>query len=254
MEDLPSEISQQAILAALSANWTEALKLNQQLIDLNPKDVDATNRLARAYFELGDYSKSKKHYETALGLDPYNQIASKFIKRIETFTKKKGRKVAHEHSAADSHFHPFQIDCDLFIEEPGKTKVVTLLKVAEPQKLSLLAPGSVVLLMAKNRGIAVTGLSGEYLGVLPDDIAHHLARLIKGGNKYQAFIKTVKINSLVILVREVFRSSRFRNQPSFLDGLNVNLAYSSDNIVVPRDPEEEEPLSETGDEDSEETI
>lgn len=240
MDDSPSDLSQQAILAALSANWAEALKLNQQLVDLNPKDIDALNRLARAYFELGDYPQSKKHYEMALSLDPYNQIASKFIKRIETCSKRKGVKITQNQGTTDTHGQTYQIDYDLFIEEPGKTKVVTLLKVAEPQKLSLLAPGSVVLLTTKNRGIAVTDPNGEYLGVLPDDIAHHLVRLIKGGNKYQAFIKAIKINSLVILVREVFRSTRFRNQPSFLEGLNVNLAFSSENIVVQRDSEEEE--------------
>jgi len=44
---------------------------------------------------------------------------------------------------------------DLFIEEPGKSKLVNLLKVAEPQKLSLLSPGSPVYLQNKNRGICI---------------------------------------------------------------------------------------------------
>lgn len=241
MDESPSALSQQAITAALSCNWEEALKINQSIIDLDPKNVDALNRIARAYFELGKLKEAKKYYETALEQDPYNQIAAKFIKRIDTFSKK-GSKIILPHSST-------QINSDLFIEEPGKTKLVSLLKVAEPQKISLLSAGTLVNLVVKNRGVSVTDQGSEYLGVLPDDLSHRLIRLIKGGNKYQAIIKNIKPNGISIIVREVFRSSRFRNQPSFLDGINVNLAYSSDNIFVP-DDKDDDAAFEGDDEDS----
>lgn len=231
MDDSTSELQQQAIMAALCSNWEEALKINQLIINTEPKNVDALNRLGRAYFELGDLDHSKKFYKEALSIDPYNQIAAKFLKRIEAFCKK-GTKIT-------SYSATVPIDCDLFIEEPGKTKLVTLLKVAEPQRLSRLSTGSPVNLVIKNRGLAATDQNDEYLGIFPDDLAHGLIRLIKGGNKYQAVIKNIKTNGLTIMVREIFRSARFRNQPSFLDGINVNLAYSSDHIIVPEDADEE---------------
>lgn len=231
----PSDINQQAISAALAADWQEAIKLNQQIIDVEPENVDALNRLARASFELGDISASKKHYEKALKLDPYNQIAVKFLKRIEAFLKKGFKKGNYPITPSK-----MMINNDLFIEEPGRTKNITLLKVAEPQKLSLLSSGELVKLITKNRGVSVTDQDGEYLGVLPDDISHQLVRLIKGGNKYQAIIKTIKTNGLSILVREVFRSARFKNQPSFLDNLNNTITtYSSDHIIVPEDMEKD---------------
>ena len=98
-----------------------------------------------------------------------------------------------------------------------KTKGVALLKVAEPQKISKAYCGMCVTLINKNRGITVTDESGSYLGVLPDDTAHRLIRLIKGGNRYLAFIKSIKVNGISLLIREVYRSSRFKNQPSFLE-------------------------------------
>jgi tetratricopeptide (TPR) repeat protein len=222
--DDSTNLHQQAIQAALSANWEQAVTLNQQILDVEPNNIDALNRAGRAYFELGNYSESKKHYHKALKCDPYNQIASKFLKRIEAFDKK-GATTPRKASGA------YLMNADLFIEEPGKTKLVQLLKVAEPQKLSVLSPGTQVQLNPKARGITVTDEDGEYLGVVPDDLSHQLLKLIHGGNKYQAFIKTIKTNGLSVLIREMHRSARFKNQPSFLDNLNA-VTYSSDHITL----------------------
>ncbi len=231
MDDSSVQLTQAAISAALSANWEEALKLNQQIIDLEPKNVEALNRLGRAYFELGELKQSQKYFELALECDAYNQIAAKFLKRIKTFAKK-GAKVQMTPQPCYG-----QIDSDLFIEEPGKTRLVTLLKVAEPQKLSLLSAGMLVNLVIKNHAVAAVDTFGEYLGVLPDDLSHHLIRLMNGGNKYQAIIKTIKTNSVSILIREVFRSARFRNQASFLEDRGDTVTYTAtDHFVV--SPEE----------------
>lgn len=234
MTDQTLTLHQMAIDAALASNWQQAIDLNLQIIDTEPKSVEALNRLARAYFELGKFPEAKEFFDKSLLNDPYNQIAAKFIKRIET-CKKKSSKI--KNSLGSSHNCP-QVDSDLFIEEPGRTKLITLLKTAEPQKLSLLSPGALVNLNIKNKVIAVTDQDDEYLGVLPDDLSRHLVRLIHGGNKYQAIIKTVKINGLSILIRETYRCPRFKNQPTFLDNLNMAQIYSSDNIVM-LDGEEE---------------
>lgn len=232
MDESPALLQQQAITAALSSNWEEALRLNQLIIDNDPKNVEALNRIGRAYFETGNLSESQNHFEQALKSDPYNQIAAKFLKRIETFSKKGCKPNNHNHQVQ-------QVDSDLFIEEPGKTKIATLLKVAEPQKLSLISTGTMVNLVIKNRGVAITDPDGEYLGILPDDLSHRLIRFLKGGNKYQALVKTVKINGLSVLIRETYRSTRFKNQPSFSDNLNATFTYSSDHIIIPQDSDED---------------
>lgn len=238
MDESSTAITQQAIKAAMSCNWEEAIDLNQQLVELDPKNCDALNRLGRANFEMGNLLKSKKSFENALTVDPYNQIAAKFIKKIE-ICRKKGKKKSHTPALNyRSNTQLTSISGDLFIEEPGKTKLIGLLKVAEPHKLSLLSPGMIVQLIQKNRGITVTDYNGEYLGVLPDDLSSHLLRLIKGGNKYQACIKNLKNNTLSILIRETFCSARFKNQPSFLDHLEATSTFTSNNLVLQNEDEE----------------
>ena len=113
--------------------------------------------------------------------------------------------------------------------------------------MGMLATAAYVLAM-DNFG-PITDNAGGYLGVLPDDLSHHLLRLIHGGSKYQAYIKTIKINSLSIIIQEVYRSSRFKNQPSFLDSAPSLSALSSNNIIIDRDGENEIEIN-TDDEES----
>jgi tetratricopeptide (TPR) repeat protein len=222
MSDDPSTplLSRQAIDAALSCEWEKALDLNLKIIEKDPENVDCMNRLAKAYCELGEYNQAKKIYEDVLKIDAYNTIASKNLKKVASY-KKNG--TMHNSSNAVS------LSPALFLQEPGVTKMVNLIKVAEPNRLLVLSTGMMVNLVPKNRGVSVTDYANHYLGVLPDDISHHLLKLIKGGNKYQAFIKAVKSNGITIIIRETFRAKKFRNQASFLDESKTN-TFSSDNI------------------------
>lgn len=221
-----------AIEAALSCQWEKAIEINLQITAEEPENVDCLNRLARAYFELGQYSQSKKNYQQALNLDPYNVIAQKNLKKIGMFQKGNGLPNGNKQPIAN-------IFPSMFIEEPGYTKVVSLIKVAEPQKLVTFVAGQEVNLVVKNRGISVTDINKNYLGALPDDTAHHLIKLIKGGNKYQVFIKSIKLNGLTILIREIFRSKRFKNQASFLNEGKA-ISYSSHHLPFITDNDKED--------------
>lgn len=210
MDDSPlsSSLYQQAIDAALNSRWEDALKINKKIIKLDPQNVDALNRQAKAYMELGKPNLAKKYYSEVLKIDPYNPIAIKNLKIMKSF------KYGNTNSVSVCHG---RLSPSLFLQEPGKTKVVSLLKVAEPQKLSSVFCGMKVEMMIKNRKITITDSDSNYLGVLPDDINHHLLRLYKGGNKYDLFVKSVRVNSLSIIIKEIFRSKKFKNQPSFLE-------------------------------------
>ncbi len=207
------QLHQKAIKASLEARWEDSLSLNQQILETDASNVDALNRIARAHFEMGDFPLAEKHYKAALDIDQYNPIAQKNIKIIQTF-RKSG--VKHEKSTV-SNGHAIAISPSLFLNEPGKTKIVNLMKVAEPQKLSMAYCGMPVELSIKARGISAMDAQGKYLGVLPDDVSFQLLRLMKGGNKYFACVKAVKVNGLAVLIRETFRSKKFKNQPSFLE-------------------------------------
>lgn len=210
MDDLASSnIQNLAISAALESRWSDALKLNKKIIRFDPQNIEALNRLARVYMELGRFNLAKKYYNETLKFDPYNPIALKNLKIIKAFKADGQAPVVNGQN---------KLSYQLFLQEPGKSKVVSLLKVAEPQKLSQAFCGMKVEIVVKNRKIIVVDSVGGYLGVLPDDISYHLIRLLKGGNKYEFFIKSIRVNGLSVLIKEIFRSKRFKNQPSFLEG------------------------------------
>ncbi len=213
-------LSQLAIDAALSSRWDEALKLNKKIIKDEPQNVDALARLARVYMEMGRSNLAKKYYSEVVKIDPYNPIAIKNLKIIKAF-KPNGN------HAEVIHVMPLnKLSVSLFLQEPGKTKIVSLLKVAEPQKLSQAYCGMQVSMVIKNRKITIVDSSSNYLGVMPDDISHYLLRLLKGGNKYELFIKSIRVNALAVLVKETFRSKRFKNQPSFLENSDATLRHT----------------------------
>lgn len=232
-----SNLYQQAIDAALDSKWEEALAINKQIIKLDPQNIDALNRQAKAYIELGKPNLARKYYSEVLKIDPYNPIAQKNLKIIKSF-KTNGQAAV---SCGQNRLSP-----SLFLQEPGKTKIVNLLKVAEPQKLSHTFCGMKVGMTVKNRKITIVDANENYLGVLPDDVSHHLIRLFKGGNKYELFIKSVRVNSMAIIIKEVFRSKKFKNQPSFLEyskdsgTTNILTSYDGSGAEEETDGTEEE--------------
>lgn len=228
----PSSLYQQAIDAALDSKWEEALRINKKIIKLDPQNIDALNRLAKANMELGKSNLAKKFYSEVVKIDPYNPIALKNLKIMKSFKSNGQNIVSNCHS---------RLSPSLFLQEPGKTKMVNLLKVAEPQKLSQVFCGMKVEMEVKNRKITIADVNGNYLGVLPDDISHHLLRLYKGGNKYDLFVKSIRVNSLSVIIKEIFRSKKFKNQPSFLE-------YSNSSATTPLLTS----LDRTDDEDAEE--
>lgn len=206
-----SSLNHQAIDAALEGRFNDALKLNKKILKLDSQNVDALARLARAFMELGRFNLAKRYYAEVLKYDPYNPIAVKNLRII------KGFKVNGHPQASNGQ----KLTSSLFLQEPGKTKLVNLLKVAEPAKLSQAFCGMKVVAQVKNRKIIVLDSKGAYLGILPDDICYLLIRLLRGGNKYEFFIKSIKVNGLQVLIKEVFRSKRFKNQPSFVEGTTL---------------------------------
>src|SRR5579859_7316732 len=102
---MDSNLAQEAIKAAISCNWENAITLNSQILKLDPDNVDALNRIARAYAENGDVVKAQKATEKALKIDPANLIANKCLTKWKTF-KKNGSNSA-------------RLSTKAFIEEPG---------------------------------------------------------------------------------------------------------------------------------------
>jgi tetratricopeptide (TPR) repeat protein len=192
---LRRKASQEAISLAMQSRWQEAVTVNQSIIELLPTDIDAYNRLGRAFMELGEFARAKEAYTRALGLDPYNSIAQKNLQRLSLLpdsqvkVKEKRREVSP----------------DLFIGEMGKAGVVNLQSLAPRELLARMAAGNQVHLKVKGQQLVVENDQGEHLGLVEPPHGFRLARLIEGGNKYTAAIVSINNDSTRIIIREVFQ-------------------------------------------------
>jgi tetratricopeptide (TPR) repeat protein len=194
--------AQNAIALALSGKWNEAADVNLNILKGNPSDTEALCRLARAYSELGKISEAKEITNRVLAIDPGNQIATKFLEKLK-IAKSAGlpcSPLSHNES---------------FLEESGKTKLVQLMNLGEPENLVKLDPGEEVKLIPYSHRVSITTLDGEYVGRLPDDLAARLKNLIKRGNKYQTLIKSASPKEITIFIREIERGDVSDGSPSF---------------------------------------
>src|SRR3989304_3235455 len=128
---MDASLAQKAVTYALAGNWKEAVLLNKQILKENPQDVDALNRLARAFSELGKIQIAKKTSEKVLKFDPFNKIAVKALGRGKGIRKIEGTSKSISNPEA-------------FLEEPGKTKLVSLLYLGDSSLISKLDCGDEV--------------------------------------------------------------------------------------------------------------
>jgi hypothetical protein len=204
---MDTDLAPKAINAALKNNWQQAIEINGIILESDTKNTDALNRLAFAYLQLGNAKKAKIHYQQVTKLDPYNEIAKKNLARISTLKGKASPVPKNDNNVGSN--------LALFIEEPGKTKCIQLIKIATPTTLSILRPAETIQLIPKKHTVVIENRTNTYLGALPDDIGHKLAKRMKAGNKYEACIKSLDKNSLVVFIREISRTKRFKDQPTF---------------------------------------
>jgi tetratricopeptide (TPR) repeat protein len=194
--------AQMAVNLALSGNWKEAIKINLEILKENPEDTEALCRLARAYTELGKISLAKDATKKVLEIDPVNTIALKFQEKLKTAKKT----VAQPCS---------QTSPESFLEETGKTKLVTLLNIGKKEVYENLDPGEEVKLFSYSHKVSVNTMDGQYLGKVPDDVAARLKNLIKMGNKYQILIKSIEPRQITVFIREMERGPKVGNVASF---------------------------------------
>ena len=202
---LRRKASQEAISLAMQSRWQEAVTVNQSIIELFPTDIDACNRLGRAFMELGEFAKAKEAYSRGLELGPDNAIAQKNLQRLSLLSASKV-KVKEERR---------EVAPDLFIGEMGKAGVVNLRNPAPGEVLASMAAGNQVYLKVRGQQLIVESEQGEYLGLVGPPHGFRLARLIEGGNKYTAAIVNIDNSTARVIIREVFQHSSQVGRSSF---------------------------------------
>lgn len=196
-------LPEQAIQAALQGNWKLAEKLNKEILAKEPKNIEALNRLAKAYAELGKLPKAVKLSQKALKIDPLNSIAQKCVARWKNL-----KKTDHPNSP--------NATIPTFIEEAGKTKIVNLINLGDEKILMQLSTGEQVVLSPHLHRVSVlTKIQEDYIGRFPDDLSAKLIKLMKLGHTYESFVMSAGSQEVKIFIKEMSRGEKYPNVISF---------------------------------------
>lgn len=223
-----------AIQTALVGDWNGAITANKELLEENPKDIDALNRLALAFTVVGKVNKAKVTYQAVLKIDPLNPIAIRSLKNLKTTKNSKSQGLQR-----------LQLSNN-FIEESGKTKVVELLNLAPASVIQGLRTGEVIDLVIKRNRIFVLKGEKQYIGVLPDDIGKRLIKFMNAGNKYEAYLKSINPHKVIVFIKEIKRVAKFKNHPSFMSLSEVTFVVNRKG--TPKSELEEEDYEEEAEE------
>ena len=229
---LKRQTSKQAITLAMEGRWEESIAINKGIIESFPNDIDARNRVGKAYMELGQYARAREAYNRALQLDQFNMIAKKNMARLAQLGDVALVKPQSFAGKAQPH---------LFIEEIGKAGVMNLYQIAPSESLVKMTAGDKVNLKAQDSSLMVENVRGEYLGLVPSKQGQRLVRLMNGGNKYTAAVVTSNETSISVIIRETYQDPGQIGQVSFPGKkLEEVMPFTSDRIFRSGFDEEEE--------------
>ena len=208
-----SNIEEQAINCAMNGQWTEAVKLNESIIKIDKKNIEAYLRLGFANLQINKIKKAKEYYLQALKIQPNNGFVKKNLDRIKILESKK---------LISSNTTP--LDPLLFVDIPGKTKTVSLVNCGPKSVLAKLTVGQKVFLMVKKRRVEIRTEEKEYAGCLPDDLSKRLAIFIKNGGVFSVYIKETSLKMINVLIKEEKKGAKMMKFVAFPSDLSVNLS------------------------------
>ena len=194
-----SVLSQEAINAAKNQNWQLAIETNQAILEQDTGDVSALNRLGLAFMQIKKIDEAKKAFKRGIELDKSNIIANKHLKKISN------NQITTVQTFSDNYF----------IEEPGKTKIIDLHRLASKQTLTKLSVGEACKLVIKSHYICVEAEDGTHIGSLPEDISFRLTKLITNGNQYSCVVHSCTDKTCKVLIKETHASEKNAHAQSF---------------------------------------
>ena len=187
-------LTEVAIGLATRGEWEAAVTTNREILELGG-DTDAFNRLGKALAELGRHAEALEAYQGALARDATNRIAERNVGRLQVIAGGEGTAVGDgkQEKASASHF----------IEEMGKTGHARLINLLPAQQIASLSAGDAVELLLD--GALLLAKVGEVeIGQVEPRIGARLAKLMKGGNRYDAAITTVDRDEVRVIIHEAF--------------------------------------------------
>ena len=203
----------EAINAARSAEWTDAVESNQKILEMGP-DVAAQNRLAKALWEQGELAQAREHYQSALALDPTNRIAERNIGRLRFLMAEAGSKTVAAGVG-------IKASVGIFVEETGKTGFAHLIELANTTDLGRVNPGDLVELTPTVHRLAAKA-NGSRIGSVEPRVAARLLTLMADGNKYAAGVTSLGDKDVRIIIRETYQDPANYGKVSFPTAARVS--------------------------------
>lgn len=199
------QLTEVAIGQATRGEWEEAVTTNRQLLEMGG-DTDAFNRLGKALAELGRHAEALEAYQGALARDATNRIAERNVARL--------RVIVGGDAAAVADGKPDKASAAHFIEEMGKTGHARLINLLPAKQLAALSAGDAIEL-ALEGSLLVARVGEIEIGQVEPRIGTRLAKLMKGGNRYEAAITTVDRDEVKVIIHEAFASPSNFGKVSF---------------------------------------
>jgi tetratricopeptide (TPR) repeat protein len=210
---LRRQLVEQAIAAATAADWESAADINRRILELGP-DSEAENRLARAFWEMGELATAREHYQAALALDPTNRIAERNISRLRMLMAEAGKKTVPAQKGSKA-------PVSIFVEETGKTGFAHLVDLVDPKQLAQVNPGDLVELSPEGPRLEAKS-NGAHIGYVEPRVAARLLKLIAEGNKYQAGVTSLGEHDVRIIIRETYQDPANYGKVSFPTAAKVS--------------------------------
>lgn len=210
---LKRQLTEQAVAAATAADWAEAARINERILELGP-DSEAENRLAKALWEQGELAAAREHYQAALAIDPTSRIAERNINRLRVLMAEAG---SHTVPAKPGSKAPVSI----FVEETGKTGFAFLVDLAGSGDLAQVNPGDTVELVPQGPRLRAIS-NGVHIGVVEPRVAARLLKLMADGNQYLAGVTSLGDKDVRIIIRETYQDPQNFGKVSFPTAARVS--------------------------------
>ena len=191
---------------AVEGRWAEALEVNKRILERAQKDVDAYNRLGKAYFELRKFRSAYDAFQMAATLDPANVIARRNLDRIDPVRDQEAEEVVENGRP---------VRYGIFIEEVGRTYLDDLVNITSADVLIHITSGEQLEIRPEGSSVSLFTLDGEYIGQLEPRIARRVVELMGQGNRYDVFVTSCTGTNVRVIVREVFRHPSMGYKMSF---------------------------------------
>ncbi len=194
-----------AIDLATKGRWSDALQINRQILDLDPSDCGAWNRMGKALIQLGRYSGARDAFAETLRLDPSNGIARKNLEKLE------GLGEEDPETAATT----AEVSLQQFIEDTGKSAVTGLISPGSSETIKRLVSGQPIELRMEECRLLIYTPGGDYVGQVEPKLAARLSELVRGGNRYEGHITSARENEVKVMLREALVSPSQAGKKSF---------------------------------------